>query len=43
VNATNADLRKLNTMLDGTALPRLDESQIEQLIARDSLSILGLT
>ena len=30
-------------MLDGTALPRLDEQEIEALIERDSLDILGLS
>lgn len=42
VNASIDGVRKLNQMLDGTALPRLNESAIEALIARDSLSILGL-
>ena len=32
----------LNKMLDGTALPRLDEREIDALIHRDSLDILGL-
>ncbi|HKB05333.1 MAG TPA: amidohydrolase family protein [Gemmataceae bacterium] len=35
-------LRKLNGMLAGTALPRLDEGAIENLIRRDSLAVLGL-
>ncbi len=38
-----AGLRGLNRMLDGTALPRLDEAAIEALIHRDSLSLLGLS
>ena len=42
VNDSVAGLRKLNDMLEGTKLPRLDTSQIEQLIHRDSLKILGL-
>jgi predicted TIM-barrel fold metal-dependent hydrolase len=42
VNESIAGLRKLNTMLDGTALPRLDADQIESLIYRDSLALLGL-
>ena len=29
-------------MLDGPALPRLDEREIDALIHRDSLDILGL-
>ena len=42
VNESLAGLRNLNRMLDGTALPRLDESKIEEMISRETLSILGL-
>ena len=42
VNASIDGLRRLNGMLEGTALPRLNEAEIEALIARDSLSLLGL-
>lgn len=42
VNATIDGLRGLNRMLEGTALPRLNESAIERLIFRDSLPLLGL-
>jgi predicted TIM-barrel fold metal-dependent hydrolase len=42
VNASIDGLRKLNAMLEGTALPRLDEKQLEALIHRPSLSLLGL-
>jgi len=42
VNATIAGLHALNKMLDGTALPRLDERRIEEMIYRDSLPLLGL-
>ena len=42
VRATIDGLRGLNRMLDGTALPRLDEAAIERLISRDSLPLLGL-
>jgi predicted TIM-barrel fold metal-dependent hydrolase len=42
VNATIDGLRKLNDMLDGTKLPRLDVKQIEKLIERPSLNLLGL-
>lgn len=42
VNATIADLRKMNAMLEGTALPRLDMNAIERMIQRDSLKLLGL-
>lgn len=43
VDATIAGLRGLNKMLDGTALPRLDEQQIESLINRDGLKVLGVS
>jgi len=42
VNASIDGVSKLNHMLEGTSLPRLNESAIEALIGRDSLSILGL-
>lgn len=42
VNATIRDLRRMNEMLQGTALPRLNEDRIEELIRRDSLPLLGL-
>jgi predicted TIM-barrel fold metal-dependent hydrolase len=42
VNASIDGLRALNGMLEGTKLPRLDEKQIEALITRDSLAILGI-
>jgi hypothetical protein len=42
VNASIEGLRKLNAMLEGTKLPRLDNAQIEALISRDALGILGL-
>jgi hypothetical protein len=32
----------LNRMLDGTALPRLDEAQIQSCIERDALDLLEL-
>jgi predicted TIM-barrel fold metal-dependent hydrolase len=43
VRASIDGLRSLNAMLEGTALPRLDEQAIESLIHRDSLRLLGLT
>jgi predicted TIM-barrel fold metal-dependent hydrolase len=43
VNGTIDGLRKLNDMLEGTKLPRLDVKQIEQLIQRPSLELLRLT
>ena len=42
VNATIAGLRGLNKMLEGTALPRLNEGKIEELIHRETLGLLGL-
>ena len=42
VNASIAGLRALNDMLEGTKLPRLDAQQIEAMIHRDSLKLLGL-
>jgi predicted TIM-barrel fold metal-dependent hydrolase len=42
VNASINGLRKLNDMLEGTKLPRLDPGQIESLIHRDGLARLGL-
>jgi predicted TIM-barrel fold metal-dependent hydrolase len=42
VNASIDGLRKLNAMLAGTALPRLDERAVEAMIHRDSLALLGL-
>lgn len=42
VDATIAGLKSMNSMLAGTALPRLDERQIEAMIQRDSLELLGL-
>jgi predicted TIM-barrel fold metal-dependent hydrolase len=42
VNASMDGLRGLNRMLEGTALPRLNEAAIEAMIHRDSLEILGL-
>jgi uncharacterized protein len=42
VNDTIAGVRGLNKMVAGTALPRLNEDKIEQLIHRDTLPLLGL-
>ncbi len=42
VNDSMAGLRKLNEMVEGTNLPRLDQEQIEQLIHRDGFEILGI-
>jgi predicted TIM-barrel fold metal-dependent hydrolase len=42
IDASVDGLRKLNDQLEGTALPRLNVEEIESLIHRDSLKILGL-
>jgi predicted TIM-barrel fold metal-dependent hydrolase len=42
VAATLTGVRSLNQMLAGTALPRLNEDAIEQMIYRDTLRLLGL-
>ncbi|MBM3265619.1 MAG: amidohydrolase [candidate division Zixibacteria bacterium] len=42
VDATLRDLRRLNDMLEGTALPRLDMDQMEKMIHRDARTILGI-
>ena len=42
VDATIEALHGLNAMLEGTALPRLDTRQIEAMIHRDTLGLLGL-
>jgi len=36
-------MRKLNEMLDGTALPRLKMEQMEQMFQRDTLHLLGIS
>jgi predicted TIM-barrel fold metal-dependent hydrolase len=43
VNASINGIRALNNMLEGTHLPRLDTPQIEAMIHRDSLALLGLS
>lgn len=35
-------MREVNRILDGTSLPRVPEDEIERIIERDSLSLLGL-
>jgi predicted TIM-barrel fold metal-dependent hydrolase len=42
VNASIDGIRKLNDMLEGTKLPRLKSDEIEKMIYRDSLTLLGL-
>ncbi len=43
VNDSIAGLRKLNEMVEGTKLPRLDDGEIDQLIYRDGFEILGIS
>lgn len=42
VNDSIDGIRKLNAMLEGTKLPRLKEDEIERMIHRESLRVLGL-
>jgi predicted TIM-barrel fold metal-dependent hydrolase len=42
VNATIEGLHRLNDFTKGTGLPKLNEKAIEEMIYRDSLTILGL-
>jgi hypothetical protein len=42
VDATIEGLRGLNDMLDGTALPRLAWEQIDAMIHREALAVLGI-
>jgi uncharacterized protein len=42
VDATLQGLRQMNNMLNGTSLPRLNLTEIEAMIHRDSLPLLGL-
>lgn len=42
VDATLNGLRNLNKMLEGTALPRVNDERIEAMIYRDTLPLLGL-
>ncbi len=42
VDASVDGMRKLNDMLAGTALPRLDMDKMEEMFHRDTLGILGI-
>ncbi len=42
VDASIAGLHKLNDMLEGTHLPRLDQDQMQRMLQRDSLQVLGI-
>ena len=43
VTASLAGMRSLNKMLEGTALPRLDMEQMEQMFHRDTPGLLGIS
>ncbi len=43
VTASLAGMRGLNDMLAGTSLPRLNMDKMEELFARDTLAILGIS
>jgi uncharacterized protein len=42
VSASLEGMRRLNLMLEGTALPRLDQDAMERMFARDTLQLLEL-
>jgi hypothetical protein len=42
IQATLDGLRSLNQMVEGTNLPRLKTEEIERMIERDNLALLGL-
>jgi uncharacterized protein len=42
VDGSVAGMRKLNSMLEGTALPRLDSEQMEAMFQRNSLELLEI-
>jgi predicted TIM-barrel fold metal-dependent hydrolase len=42
VDASLSGMRRLNAMLEGTALPRLDSQRMEAMFERDSLRLLGI-
>jgi uncharacterized protein len=42
VDASLAGLRSLNSMLEGTRLPRLDIDQMEAMFSRETLTLLGI-
>ncbi len=42
IDASLTGMRSLNSMLEGSALPRLNMDEMEKMFYRDSLSILGI-
>lgn len=43
VDGTLAGMRNLNSMLEGTALPRLNMEKMEEMFERDTLGLLGIS
>jgi predicted TIM-barrel fold metal-dependent hydrolase len=43
VDASLSGMRKLNDIVQGTALPRLDMDKMEEMFQRDTLSLLGIS
>jgi predicted TIM-barrel fold metal-dependent hydrolase len=43
VDASLDGIRSLNCMLEGTKLPRLREDKMEEMFARDTLGVLGIS
>jgi uncharacterized protein len=43
VEASLSGIRKLNDILEGTALPRLNMEHMERMFSRDSLALLGIS
>ncbi len=43
VTASLAGMRGLNDMLAGTSLPRLNMDKMEEMFARDTLAVLGIS
>jgi len=42
VDASLEGMRKLNDMLEGTRLPRLNMEKMEEMFERDTLRLLGI-
>jgi predicted TIM-barrel fold metal-dependent hydrolase len=43
VDASLDGMRKLNDMLEGTKLPRLNEDRMEEMFLRDAVAVLGIS
>jgi predicted TIM-barrel fold metal-dependent hydrolase len=42
VDASLDEMRRLNDMLEGTSLPRLNMVKMEEMFARNTLQVLGI-